>query len=179
MNTGEIEVKGKKLYLLNQAVDLPFPVLFGHLTKLYSVPRKTPQRWNSIQIPTSHAPPPWVSRRDSFSLRVSPFPPSFSPLPSLHRGRNSSPHSILPRSRHFRSSQSRERTSSTFLRLWFRAAVLHWANLPSNTSRYWWPAESIGTSRSRVAFGMKAGGKIGSWSSRSWTSKWRTSLLSL
>ncbi|CBK24377.2 Aspartyl-tRNA synthetase [Blastocystis hominis] len=25
MNTGEIEVKGKKLYLLNQAVDLPFP----------------------------------------------------------------------------------------------------------------------------------------------------------
>ena len=35
MNTGEIEVKGKKLYLLNQAVDLPFPVLFGYLTKLY------------------------------------------------------------------------------------------------------------------------------------------------
>lgn len=35
MSTGEIEVKGKKLYLLNQAADLPFPVRYGYLTKLY------------------------------------------------------------------------------------------------------------------------------------------------
>ena len=72
MNTGEIEVKGKKLYLLNQAVDLPFPVLFGYATKLYcSTTENSPKTKFYPNIDISLSGIPNIKTRFVFALSFS------------------------------------------------------------------------------------------------------------